>query len=81
VDYFQNGLQKTIAAPFSLRPEPGAPVSFPLSPKDLKRNIQAEEFNLRTVPSLLKRVPPFDTSPDQGLEQAFGELGDKSRLA
>jgi len=76
IDYFQNGLQKTIAAPFSLRPEPGAPVSFPLAPKDLKRSIHAEDFNLRTVPRLLKRVPDFDTSPDQGLEFAFGELGD-----
>lgn len=78
VDYFQNGLQKTIAAPFSLRPEPSAPVSFPLSAKDLKRSIHAEDFNLRTVPGLLKRVPEFDTSPDQGLEYAFGELGAKS---
>jgi bifunctional non-homologous end joining protein LigD len=78
VDYFQNGLQKTIAAPFSLRPEPGAPVSFPLAPKDLKKSIHAEDFNLRTVPGLLKRVPDFDTSPDQGLEYAFEELGAKS---
>jgi len=77
VDYFQNGLQKTIAAPFSLRPEPGAPVSFPLSPKDLKRSVHAEDFDLRTVPGLLKRVPVFDTSPDQELEYAFGELGAK----
>src|SRR5438128_6443177 len=76
IDYFQNGLQKTIAAPFSLRPEPGAPVSSPLAPKDPKRSIQAEDFNLRTVPGLLKRVPDFDTSPDQSLEFAFGELGD-----
>jgi bifunctional non-homologous end joining protein LigD len=77
VDYFQNGLQKTIAAPFSLRPEPGAPVSFPLTPKDLKRSIHAKDFNLRTGPALLKRVPDFDTSPNQELEYAFGELGAK----
>src|SRR5437870_7495182 len=81
VDYFQNGLQKTIAAPFSLRPEPGAPVSFPLSPKDLKRSIQAEDFNLRTVPGLLKRVPDFDTSPDLRLECACGALGNNPNLA
>ncbi|PYJ75610.1 MAG: DNA polymerase domain-containing protein [Verrucomicrobia bacterium] len=78
VDYFQNGLQKTIAAPFSLRPEPGAPVSFPLSPRDLKRSIQAKDFNLRTAPALLKKVVEFDTSPDQELEHAFAELGAKS---
>jgi bifunctional non-homologous end joining protein LigD len=78
VDYFQNGLQKTIAAPFSLRPENGAPVSFPLAPKDLKRRIHAEDFNLRTVPGLLKRVPDFDTTPDQDLDHAFQELGTKA---
>ena len=78
VDYFQNGLQKTIAAPFSLRPEPGAPVSFPLEPKDLKKNIQAKDFSLKTVPGLLKKVPEFDTSPDQELEYAFQELGAES---
>ena len=78
VDYFQNGLQKTIAAPFSLRPEPGAPVSFPLASRVLKRTIHAEDFNLRTVPGLLKTAPDFDTSPDQELEHAFAELGAKS---
>jgi len=78
VDSFQNGLQKTIAAPFSLRPEPGATVSFPLAVKDLKRHIRSQDFSLRTIPNLLKRVPDFDTSPDQGLENAFKELGAKS---
>ncbi len=78
VDYFQNGLQKTIAAPFSLRPERGAPVSFPLSPKDLKKSIHAEDFSLRTVPGMLKRVSDFDTTPNQDLEYAFQELGAKS---
>src|SRR5437667_9276020 len=78
VDFFQNGLQKTVAAPFTLRPEPGAPVSFPLAPRDLKRSIHADDFNLRTVPALLKRAPDFDTSPDQELEHAFAELGANS---
>ena len=81
VDYFQNGLQKTIAAPFSLRPERGAPVSFPLAPKDLKKSIHAEDFSLKTVPGLLKKVPEFDTSPDQDLEYAFRELGAKPQGA
>jgi bifunctional non-homologous end joining protein LigD len=75
VDSFQNGLQKTIAAPYSIRPEPGAPVSFPLLPKDLKKKIHAEDFSLRTAPRRLKNVPDFDTSPDQRLEYAFQELG------
>jgi bifunctional non-homologous end joining protein LigD len=79
VDFFQNGLQKTVAAPFTLRPEPGAPVSFPLDPKKLNSHFLPPDFNIRTVPGLLKRggVPAFDPSPDQLLEAAFAEMGVK----
>jgi bifunctional non-homologous end joining protein LigD len=79
VDFFQNGLQKTVAAPFTLRPEPGAPVSFPLDPKRLSTRFQPVDFNIRTVPGLLKRegVPVFDPRPDQLLEPAFAEMGVK----
>ena len=77
IDSFQNGLQKTIAAPFSLRPEPGAPVSFPLREKDLKKKIHRDDFTLRTVPELSNQVPDFDTRPDQDLDHAFKELGTK----
>jgi len=79
VDFFQNGLQKTMAAPFTLRPEPGAPASFPLDPKRLNSRFQPSDFNIRTVPGILKRdgVPVFDSSPDQLLEPAFAEMGVK----
>lgn len=77
IDFFQNGLQKTIAAPFSLRPEPGAPVSFPIDPERLKARFKPSDFNLRTVPEILKKdgVPRFDASPDQTLEAGFREMG------
>jgi len=79
VDFFQNGLQKTVAAPFTLRPGPGAPVSFPLDPKRLSTRFQPADFNIRTVPGLLKGggVPAFDPRPDQLLEPAFAEMGVK----
>ena len=79
VDFFQNGLQKTVAAPFTLRPEPGAPVSFPLDPKRLDTRFQPSDFNIRTVPGILKRegVPEFDPRPDQLLGPAFAEMGVK----
>ena len=79
VDFFQNGLQKTVAAPFTLRPEPGATVSFPLDPKRLDTRFQPSDFNIRTVPGILKRegVPEFDPRPDQLLEPAFAEMGVK----
>jgi bifunctional non-homologous end joining protein LigD len=75
VDWFQNGAGKTIAAPFSLRPSPGAPVSFPLRPADLKKGIQPSDFNIMTVPRLMSKVPEFDASPNQSLDAAFRELG------
>ena len=79
IDFFQNGPQKTVAAPFTLRPEPGAPVSFPLDPKRLDTRFQPSDFNIRTVPGLLKRegIPVFDPRPDQLLEPAFAEMGVK----
>jgi len=79
IDFFQNGLPKTVAAPFTLRPEPGVPVSFPLDPKRLSTRFQPIDFNIRTVPGLLKRegVPVFDPRPDQLLEPAFAEMGVK----
>ncbi len=79
VDFFQNGLQKTVAAPFTLRPLPGAPVSFPIDPRRLNTRFKAEEFNLFTVPEVLKKggVSEFDISPDQTLDGAFRELGVK----
>jgi len=79
VDFFQNGLQKTVAAPFTLRPEPGAPVSFPLDPSRLNTRFEPSDFNIRTIPGLLKRggVPAFDLRRDQLLEPAFAEMGVK----
>jgi len=79
VDFFQNGLQKTVAAPFTLRPLPGAPVSFPIDPKRLKTHFKPEEFNLFTVPEMLKKGggSEFDIAPDQTLDGAFRELGVK----
>ncbi len=80
VDWFQNGPGKTVAAPFSLRPLPGAPTSFPLLPKDLKKRIDPAEFNLESTLKILEggRSFQFDTSPDQSLEPAFKELGASS---
>jgi len=79
VDFFQNGLQKTVAAPFTLRPLPGAPVSFPIDPKRLNTRFKPDEFNLFTVPKILKKGggSEFDIAPDQTLDEAFRELGVK----
>jgi len=76
IDWFQNGLVKTVAAPFSLRPERGAPVSFPITPDDLKKRISPEDYNIKTVAGLMsKKNFEFDMTPNQSLESAFEELG------
>ncbi len=79
IDYFQNGLQKTIAAPYTPRPTAGAPVSFPIDAKRLKTRFAAADFNLRTVPGILKKhgAPAFDPTANQTLDSAFKELGVK----
>lgn len=79
VDFFQNGLQKTIAAPYTLRPTAGAPVSFPLRPERLKKRFDPLDFNIESVPKILdeENGPVFDIRPDQELEGAFREMGAK----
>jgi bifunctional non-homologous end joining protein LigD len=61
LDYVQLGYGKTIAAPFTVRPRPRAPVSTPIRPRELRNGLAPECFNIRTVPSRMKRlrVDPF----------------------
>jgi DNA ligase D-like protein (predicted polymerase) len=50
VDFNQNSRDRTIASAYSLRPLPGAPVSWPLSWDELADVMDPREFNLFTVP-------------------------------
>lgn len=54
VDYLQNARGKTMVAPYSPRPSPGAPVSAPFAWGELE-TIDPKEFTLRTMPDLLAR--------------------------
>jgi len=55
LDYLQNGLGKTLVAPYSLRPRPGAPVSTPLRWSEVTPRLQPQAFTLKTVPGRLER--------------------------
>ncbi len=55
IDHLQNIKGKTLASVYSLRPEPGAPVSTPVTWDELPR-IAPGEFNLATVPDRLARL-------------------------
>jgi bifunctional non-homologous end joining protein LigD len=78
IDYLQLGHGKTIAAPFSVRPMPGAPVSAPMTWKELKPALDPAAYNIKTVParmSRLKRDPFIDAiEKHAGLEEALPHL-------
>jgi bifunctional non-homologous end joining protein LigD len=54
LDFLQNRPQATVAAPYSLRPKPFAPVSMPLHWEEVKKGLQIKNFNLRNAVARLK---------------------------
>ncbi len=56
IDYLQLGHGKTIAASFSVRPIPGAPVSAPLDWKELTPGLDPAAFNIKTMPKRMERL-------------------------
>ena len=60
VDFLQNGFGKTIAAPFSVRPKPGAPVSTPLAWNEVTARLDPARHTIKTVPDrFAKRGDPM----------------------
>ncbi len=55
LDYLQNRNGATMAAPYALRPREGAPVSMPLTWKEVTPRLDPLDFNIRTVPALMAR--------------------------
>ena len=49
IDYMQNNIGQTVAAPYSLRPKPHAPVATPLEWKELKKGLTIEQFNITNI--------------------------------
>jgi bifunctional non-homologous end joining protein LigD len=54
LDYNQNARDRTVASAYSVRPTPDARVSMPLDWSEVPA-VEAEEFNLATVPPLFAR--------------------------
>lgn len=54
LDFLQNRPQATLAAPYSVRPKPGATVSMPLLWEEVKKGLTMRDFTLQNVPSLLR---------------------------
>ena len=49
LDYLQNRQTQTAAAPYSLRPKPGVPVSTPLDWSELKKGLTPTTYNARNI--------------------------------
>jgi bifunctional non-homologous end joining protein LigD len=56
LDYLQNGAGKTIAAPYAVRPRPGATVSTPLRWSEVDGRLDPARFTIRTVPARARRL-------------------------
>lgn len=55
LDFLQNRPQATIAAPYSLRPKPGATVSMPLHWEEVKKGLQMKDFHLKNAIARIAR--------------------------
>ena len=55
VDYNQNAWNRTLASVYSVRPKPGAPVSTPVTWKEVERGVRIEDFTIQNVPSRLAK--------------------------
>jgi bifunctional non-homologous end joining protein LigD len=82
VDFGQNGHGRTIAAPFSVRPLPGAPVSCPLDWKEVTARLDPARFTIRTVPGrFARRRDPLRPVLGAGIEMAAVLARLEARLA
>jgi bifunctional non-homologous end joining protein LigD len=56
VDYIQNGAGRLLAAPFCVRPLPGAPVSTPLKWSEVTDSLDIRSFTIKTVPPRMEKM-------------------------
>ncbi|MGD2047447.1 MAG: DNA ligase D [Gemmatimonadota bacterium] len=70
IDFVQNGHGRLIAAPFTVRPLPAAPVSTPLEWREVNKRLRIESHTIKSVPRRMKRLeadpmrPVLDLEPD-----------------
>lgn len=80
VDHMQNARGKSVVAPYSVRPKPGATVSAPLEWSEVKRKaITIQDFTIRTMLERLQRKGDLFEPvlrKKQSLERAIKKLDD-----
>jgi bifunctional non-homologous end joining protein LigD len=55
IDVFQNAAGKPLAAPYTVRAFPRAPVSTPVTPDELRSSLTPERFTIKTLAERLKK--------------------------
>lgn len=78
LDYLQNARGQTLAAPYSIRPAPGATVSTPLAWREVKKGLDPAKFTIKTLSRRLDKVgdlwkPVLNKGVD--LQEALANLG------
>jgi bifunctional non-homologous end joining protein LigD len=56
IDFLQNRPQATVAAPYSLRPKPGATVSMPLHWDEIKKGLKMRDFTIYNAIERIKSI-------------------------
>ena len=56
LDFLQNRAIQTIAAPYSLRPKPGATASAPLLWTEIKKGLSIQDFSIYNMPDRVKET-------------------------
>lgn len=68
LDYLQNRHTQTIAAPFSLRPKPGATASMPLAWEEMKPGLKISDFTIQnSIAEARERKTLFEPVLEKGI--------------
>jgi bifunctional non-homologous end joining protein LigD len=84
LDYLQNSPGQTLAAPYSVRPAPGAPVSTPLKWSEVRKGLRPEKFTIFNTLERRRKVgdlwqPVLGKGID--LEAVLGRMGATAQAA
>jgi bifunctional non-homologous end joining protein LigD len=82
LDYLRNDRMSTAVAPLSPRAREGAPVSFPLTWKQVRKSLDPKRFTLRSAPKLLPKTEAWADYCDseRSLEDAIAKIRWASKI-
>ena len=61
IDFMQNNIAQTVACPYSLRPKPHATVSAPLAWTEVRKGLDMQRFNIKSMAKRLEEKGDFFT--------------------